>query len=166
MNSYPWNKPLRIELKHKQKKIMMFNLELELQEIAKAEEISWRQKSRCLWLGGGGIEIRRIFLKIANSQRRNNYIDKLKVGSEILEDKEKIKVKILDFYQKLYTEHEICRLTSVTVQLAPKRRKEHGQKALLREMRSWQLFNFVHQIKLQGQMTLQWPFQKASLGDY
>lgn len=28
----------------------MINLRLEIQQLAKAEEISWMQKSRCLWL--------------------------------------------------------------------------------------------------------------------
>ncbi|XP_075092357.1 uncharacterized protein LOC142172597 [Nicotiana tabacum] len=54
----------------------MMRLRVELQQLAKAEEISWRQKSRLL------------------------------VGNEIIEDKELIKAEILDFYGKLYTEQE------------------------------------------------------------
>lgn len=37
---------------------------------------------------------------------RNNYIGRLQVGDEIIEDKVLIKAEILDFYQKLYTESE------------------------------------------------------------
>ncbi|XP_070020674.1 uncharacterized protein [Nicotiana sylvestris] len=68
-------------------KQMVVNLKAELMELAKAEEISWRQKSRCLWLKERDRNTR-YFQTIANSHRRNNNIDKLKVDNEITDDKE------------------------------------------------------------------------------
>uniref|UniRef100_M1BT90 Uncharacterized protein n=1 Tax=Solanum tuberosum TaxID=4113 RepID=M1BT90_SOLTU len=46
------------------------------------------------------------FQRIANSHRRSNCIDKLKIESVITEGKDRTKVKILDFYQKSHTERE------------------------------------------------------------
>jgi len=85
--------------------IQMMNLRIELQQLVKAEEISWRQKSRCLWLKEGDKNTK-FFQKIANSHRRGNCIDKLKVGTEIIEDKHRIKQETVDFYESLYTEPE------------------------------------------------------------
>nr|XP_009789798.1 PREDICTED: uncharacterized protein LOC104237360 [Nicotiana sylvestris] len=49
---------------------------------------------------------------MANSNRRSNGIDRLKVGDEIIEDKGLIKGEILSFYQQLYTENENWRPTT------------------------------------------------------
>lgn len=81
------------------------HLKLKLQEIAKIEEISWRQKSRYLWLKGGDKNTK-FFQKIENSHRRINHIDKLLIGEEVCENKNDIKAEILRFYQALYTEEE------------------------------------------------------------
>nr|XP_016443887.1 PREDICTED: uncharacterized protein LOC107769198 [Nicotiana tabacum] len=89
----------------------ILSLKMELLQIAKAEEVSWRQKSRCLWLKEGDRNTK-YFQRVANSCRRNNHIKKLMVGDEIIEDKDQIKSKILDFYQNLYTENEQWRLTA------------------------------------------------------
>ncbi|XP_060190379.1 uncharacterized protein LOC132619509 [Lycium barbarum] len=62
------------------------NLKLELQQIATAEEISWRQKSRCLWLKEGDKNTK-FFQRMANSHRKGNTIDRLKIGNEVIEDK-------------------------------------------------------------------------------
>lgn len=86
-------------------------LRMELEEIAKAEEISWRQNSRCLWLKEGDVNTK-YFQSLANSFRRCNSIDKLKINNEITEDKELIKGEILNYYQALYTEKEEWRPSS------------------------------------------------------
>ncbi|KAG5568312.1 hypothetical protein H5410_064673 [Solanum commersonii] len=44
--------------------------------------------------------------EMANSHKRGNTIDKLKIGESITDDKGLIKESILDYYQKLYKETE------------------------------------------------------------
>nr|XP_033512764.1 uncharacterized protein LOC117277437 [Nicotiana tomentosiformis] len=89
----------------------ILRLKVEIQQLAKTEETSWRQKSRCLWLKEGDRNTK-YFQRIANSNRRYNHIDRLQVGEVIIEDKEKVKEAILDFYQELYTENEDWRPTT------------------------------------------------------
>lgn len=89
----------------------MLDLKMEIKRIAKAEETSWRQKSRCLCLKEGDRNTK-YFQKIANSNKRYNHISKLKIGNEVIEEKEHIRKEILDFYGKLYTENEHWRPTT------------------------------------------------------
>ncbi|XP_016450193.1 uncharacterized protein LOC107775033 [Nicotiana tabacum] len=86
-------------------------LKMELEKIANAEETSWRQKSRYLWLKEGDRNTR-YFHTMANSHRRYNSIDKLKIGDEITDDKELIKREILNYDQNLYKENEEWKPTS------------------------------------------------------
>lgn len=99
------NKSLRAEFSLLVERNKMLALKFELQHIAKSEEVSWRQKSRCLWLKEGDKNTK-YFQRIASSHRRNNCIDRLKVNYEIIENKELIRGEILDYYQKLYIESE------------------------------------------------------------
>lgn len=64
---------------------------LELQELAKLEEISWRQRSKFLWIKAGDKNIK-FFHKIANAYRRYNKLRTQKFG-ELVEDQEEIKGK-------------------------------------------------------------------------
>jgi len=50
---------------------------------------------------------------MANSHRRSNCIDKLRIGDVLIEDKGLIKEGILDYYQKLFQEEETWRPTAV-----------------------------------------------------
>lgn len=61
------------------KKDKMLVLKMDLQQIAKAEEESRKQKFSCLLLKKGDRNTKYI-QRIANSHRRNNQIDILKVG--------------------------------------------------------------------------------------
>ncbi|XP_019236623.1 PREDICTED: uncharacterized protein LOC109216861 [Nicotiana attenuata] len=89
----------------------ILRLKVEIQQLAKTEETSWRNKSRCLWLKEGDRNTK-YFQRIANSNRSYNHIDRLQVGKDIIKDKEQVKEAILDFYQELYTENEDRRLTA------------------------------------------------------
>lgn len=79
---------------------MVLNLKMELMQLAHDEGIFWRHKFRCMWLKGEGNT--RYFQTVANSHIRNNNIDKLKVHYEITNDKEEIKIDILNFCQFLF----------------------------------------------------------------
>lgn len=78
------------------------NLKKGLMEIAKVEEISWRHKSRCLWLTEGDRNTR-YFQTIANSHRRFNSIENLNIDNEITVQRTDNR-KTLNYYQHLYTE--------------------------------------------------------------
>ncbi|XP_019244358.1 PREDICTED: uncharacterized protein LOC109224226 [Nicotiana attenuata] len=94
-----------IRIQTPKEKLKAFNLKVELQQIATAEETSWRQKSRCLWLKEGDKNTK-YFQRMANYNRRSNIIDRLKIGDETIEDKALIKKEILEFYQNMYNESE------------------------------------------------------------
>lgn len=86
-------------------KARTFSLQAQLEQIAKSEEISWRQKSRCLWLKDGDRNTK-YFQNMANARRRCNNIDKLFIRGHTTEGKLEIKEEILNFYQQLYRENE------------------------------------------------------------
>jgi hypothetical protein len=67
------------------------------------EEVSWRQKSRVLWLKEGDKCIK-FFHSIANSNRRYNSIDSLLIGDALSSNKTEIGDHVVGFYQKLFHE--------------------------------------------------------------
>lgn len=80
-------------------------IQSELENIAKAEEMSWRQKSRCLWIDHGDRNTS-FFHKQANVHKRYNCIDKIVIEGELTEDDILIKEPILGFYKSLFREPE------------------------------------------------------------
>lgn len=52
---------------------------MEFQEVAKYEEIAWKQRSRVTWLKQGDKNTK-FLQKVANGHRRFNHIDKLEVN--------------------------------------------------------------------------------------
>nr|XP_009774803.1 PREDICTED: uncharacterized protein LOC104224793 [Nicotiana sylvestris]XP_016490633.1 PREDICTED: uncharacterized protein LOC107810374 [Nicotiana tabacum] len=66
------------------------SLVMELEEIAKNEELIWRQKSRVQWLKQGDRNTK-YFQRITNAHRRFNNIDKLNINGIQVDDKEVIK---------------------------------------------------------------------------
>ena len=75
----------------------------ELEKTLLLEEISWRQKSRSLWLREGDKNTH-FFHSIANSHRRHNTIERIAVNGEVFTDPADINLKIVEFYQNLFSE--------------------------------------------------------------
>ncbi|KAF5469056.1 hypothetical protein F2P56_013156 [Juglans regia] len=75
----------------------------DLKRIILQEEMSWRQKSRALWLKEGDRSTR-FFHSIANSHRRNNNIEVLKIERVECREEEAIKDHEVDFFEKILTE--------------------------------------------------------------
>jgi hypothetical protein len=67
------------------------------------EEVSWRQKSRALWLKEGDSNTK-FFHRLANSHRRHNTIEALVVDGQLTDDRTVIQDHIVEFYKKLYSE--------------------------------------------------------------
>ena len=80
----------------------------ELESVAQLEEVSWRQKSRTLWLKEGDNNTK-FFHKMANSHQRYNYMDKVVVDGVVYEEESEIREKVVHFYESLYQESKTWR---------------------------------------------------------
>ncbi|XP_050263997.1 uncharacterized protein LOC126708238 [Quercus robur] len=80
----------------------------EIAHLASLEEISWRQKSRFLFVKEGDNNTR-FFHRVANSYRRTNYLRGIEVDGVLYEDEEEVRSKVVHFYQSLYTESDTWR---------------------------------------------------------
>jgi hypothetical protein len=79
--------------KEKLRKIMVIS---ELEKATLLEEISWRQKSRSVWLKDGEM--------VTNSNRKNNSIELLLVNGLVSSNQPAIREHIMQFYDKLFSE--------------------------------------------------------------
>ena len=77
----------------------------ELEKLAIMEEVSWRQKSRVLWLKEGDNNTK-FFHQMANSHRRSNYMERVEVDGTVFEMESEVKEKVVQFYASLYQEQE------------------------------------------------------------
>jgi hypothetical protein len=77
----------------------------DLERTALLEEISWRQKSKALWLREGDKNTK-FFHRLANSNRRYNSISTLSINGELSTDPDAISDHITLFYNRLFTEEE------------------------------------------------------------
>ena len=69
----------------------------EIEHLASLEEISWRQKSRALYVNEGDNNTR-FFHRLANSHRNANYIKKIKVDGVLYEDEAEVRSQLVLFY--------------------------------------------------------------------
>ncbi len=69
----------------------------DLEMITLLEEVSWRQKLRALWLREGD-KCTKFFHRVANSNRRNNSIDRLLVSGTLSLDHTEIREHIVQLY--------------------------------------------------------------------
>jgi hypothetical protein len=67
------------------------------------EEVSWRHKSRVLWLKEGD-KCTNFFHSMTNSNKRYNSLDSLLIGDTQSSNQTEIGAHIVKFYQKLFTE--------------------------------------------------------------
>ncbi|WMV13369.1 hypothetical protein MTR67_006754 [Solanum verrucosum] len=81
------------------------HLSMEFEDVAKNEEIAWRQRSRVHWLKHGDKNTK-FFHRMATAHKRFNTIDMLMVEGVTVTDSEEIKGTIINFYQNLYRESE------------------------------------------------------------
>ncbi|KAG6624838.1 hypothetical protein CIPAW_16G055100 [Carya illinoinensis] len=80
-------------------------LVVDLERIILLEETSWPQKSRALWLKEGDRSTK-FFHRIANSHRRSNNIEMLKIDGIDYKDEQVINNHVVGFFEQLLTEHE------------------------------------------------------------
>ena len=69
------------------------------------EEISWRQKSRMLYIKERDNNTK-FFHKMANSHRRFNHLRTLEVDGVVFEEESEVKNQVVQFYKNLYKETE------------------------------------------------------------
>ena len=72
-----------------------------LEKLALLEEVSWRQKSCVLWLEEGDNNTK-FFHQMADSHRRNNYMERVEVDGVVYEVESEVREKVVQFYASLY----------------------------------------------------------------
>ena len=78
--------------------------------LASLEEISWRQKSKALFIKEVDNNAR-FFHRIANSHRRTNQIRGVEVDGILFEEESDVTDQVVDFYKRLYLESKTWRPT-------------------------------------------------------
>uniref|UniRef100_A0A2N9I472 Reverse transcriptase domain-containing protein n=1 Tax=Fagus sylvatica TaxID=28930 RepID=A0A2N9I472_FAGSY len=91
-----------------EEKLQRETIKADLIRLAHLAETSWRQKSRVLWLKEGDNNTK-FFHGMANSHRRNNYIEKLEEEGVVYDEDQVLRDHVVQFYQSLYDESEAWR---------------------------------------------------------
>jgi hypothetical protein len=86
-----------------EEKIRKSTVVCELEQVTLQEEISWRQKSRALWLKEGD-RCTKFFHRVANSNKRFNSIESLSVNGSVSSDQATIRNSAVQFYETLFSE--------------------------------------------------------------
>jgi hypothetical protein len=76
----------------------------DLEKITLQEEISWKQKSKGLWLKECD-KCKKFFHRLANSNQRFNSIESLSVNGSVTSDPTVIRDHIVHFYDSLFSKH-------------------------------------------------------------
>jgi hypothetical protein len=66
--------------------------------------VSWRHKSRALWLREGDKNTYLFFHQVANSPQRNNSMESSVINGSMASDSTEIREHIVQFYNRLYFE--------------------------------------------------------------
>ncbi|XP_021890901.1 uncharacterized protein LOC110809397 [Carica papaya] len=80
-------------------------LKLEIAAKMNLEAISWRQKTRERWIKEVDRNTRYL-QSLANSRRKNNYVEELEFGGDTVRGNAVLREKVKDYFTKLYTEEE------------------------------------------------------------
>ncbi|XP_041009220.1 uncharacterized protein LOC121253280 [Juglans microcarpa x Juglans regia] len=76
---------------------------MDIERVSLLEEISWRQKSRALWLKEGD-KCTKFFHRLANSHRRNNAIETLMIDGVTSSNQDEISNHVVKYYENVLSE--------------------------------------------------------------
>lgn len=111
-----------------------------LAEVCRWEEIAWRQRSRELWLREGDKNTA-FFHRSACVHRSFNFLRRIIIKGNTLEDLEVMKENICDFYKKLYT--QLCGYKPRLARVEFKRVEEEKAQSLERPFTREEVKNAV-----------------------
>ncbi|CAN1170807.1 hypothetical protein LINPERHAP2_LOCUS29203 [Linum perenne] len=83
-------------------------IKCQLDRLWRCEEISWRQKSREVWLKEGDRNTK-FFHRVANFNRRRNHLEEIKVDGIRMVGQRDIAEAAVSFYKQLYEESTLIR---------------------------------------------------------
>ena len=89
-----------------EEQIHRIQLKGDIEQLASLEDISWRQKSRALYVKEGDNNTR-FFHRLGNSHRNANFIKRIEVDGVIYEDELDVRSQLVLFYQGLFEETEL-----------------------------------------------------------
>ena len=107
-----WSKLNALDVKEdfqplsEEEKLDQASFRVDLEKAALLEEISWRQKSKMLFLKEGDSNTK-FFHRMANSNRRNNCIETLMIDGAMSTNQDRIVDHVEQFFINLYSEQQV-----------------------------------------------------------